>query len=361
MLTTTLNWHRPTLTMACSCAPDLVALTVCSMRTALRTATLTVTLTLVTTFAAATFGAPSRPVAPGPTPIRNLTTEYASVTNGQVSYTSTSAVTERICRPVTLTAGRTRTVCKDITFTTAKSKTVRFCATGIVNGRKITRCQLFRLTPRVAPTTEPTPAPAPTETPVIYPFAPEGSYKFSELDPKGEPVRFDRCKVVKWSVYGADDEIELTRAAIRELEAATGFAFREVAYDGYRPVLDPMPSTPTARTGIVIRWDSESDIDDLAGDVAGVTQSLSWTLADRTWRSFSAISLESTGETLARTGGNSAWAVLLHELGHSVGLAHVDDRAQLMFPTTWDGTADRYQQGDLAGLARVGRGNARCS
>jgi predicted Zn-dependent protease len=44
-------------------------------------------------------------------------------------------------------------------------------------------------------------------------------------------------------------------------------------------------------------------------------------------------------------------AIYLHELGHAVGLDHVTDRTQLMYPVV---TATSFGRGDLAGLARVG-------
>lgn len=50
-----------------------------------------------------------------------------------------------------------------------------------------------------------------------------------------------------------------------------------------------------------------------------------------------------------------ARAVVLHELGHLLGLDHVAEAGQLMFPTTSD-VLD-FGDGDLTGLVQLGRGN----
>ncbi|MGZ4722501.1 matrixin family metalloprotease, partial [Oryzihumus sp.] len=57
-----------------------------------------------------------------------------------------------------------------------------------------------------------------------------------------------------------------------------------------------------------------------------------------------------------RTGDDlKARAVLLHELGHLVGLAHVQDPYQVMFDTNAYPLA-RYRAGDLRGLELLGMG-----
>ena len=44
-----------------------------------------------------------------------------------------------------------------------------------------------------------------------------------------------------------------------------------------------------------------------------------------------------------------------HELAHVVGLNHVDDAAELMYPEGIPGVV-AFGPGDLTGLARLGRG-----
>ncbi len=48
-------------------------------------------------------------------------------------------------------------------------------------------------------------------------------------------------------------------------------------------------------------------------------------------------------------------AVLLHELGHAVGLNHAHLTSEVMYPSVSDAGPDYYSAGDLAGLAAVGR------
>lgn len=47
--------------------------------------------------------------------------------------------------------------------------------------------------------------------------------------------------------------------------------------------------------------------------------------------------------------------LLMHELGHAMGLAHVSDRRQLMYPSISSRTPNGYYYGDRYGLAKVGR------
>src|SRR5262249_6108651 len=54
------------------------------------------------------------------------------------------------------------------------------------------------------------------------------------------------------------------------------------------------------------------------------------------------------GHAIART-------AVLHELGHLVGLAHVADPTQVMYPGGSAGVTGEYASGDLAGLARLGQ------
>ena len=53
--------------------------------------------------------------------------------------------------------------------------------------------------------------------------------------------------------------------------------------------------------------------------------------------------------------GTTRGELLLHELGHVVGLNHAQQSSQIMYPVLLARTKAAYATGDLAGLARVGR------
>ncbi len=92
-------------------------------------------------------------------------------------------------------------------------------------------------------------------------------------------------------------------------------------------------------------------VPELAGDVAGQAGPV-WVTTpsgDRTYLwgvVHLVVEMANWSDSLVRT-------VILHELGHLVGLDHVDDTTLLMFESS---RAERFGVGDQAGLAALGRG-----
>lgn len=121
-----------------------------------------------------------------------------------------------------------------------------------------------------------------------------------------------------------------------------------------------LPGPGRAATPVLIAWSNETESPDLAGYIAGYSGPIgvgSSAPGAKLYVSGQVV-LDAVDLTrvLARPGGRAvARAIVLHELGHLVGLAHVSDRSQIMFSETTPQVVD-YASGDLTGLARLGRG-----
>jgi len=86
-----------------------------------------------------------------------------------------------------------------------------------------------------------------------------------------------------------------------------------------------------------------------------------WTDSDGRWqaaigRGF--VVLNSAHNSTYKAGfrsGVTRGALLLHEIGHAVGLGHVGSTNEIMYPTMLERQHSRYKDGDRAGLSRVGK------
>ena len=110
---------------------------------------------------------------------------------------------------------------------------------------------------------------------------------------------------------------------------------------------------------VLISWVTPSENPDFAADVTGEGGSTHTGLPNQpTAYVTGAVQLDAGkiatilkdphGEQVVR-------AIVLHELGHLVGLGHVTDTKQLMYPQSQAGVTG-FGAGDLAGLAVLGRG-----
>ena len=106
---------------------------------------------------------------------------------------------------------------------------------------------------------------------------------------------------------------------------------------------------------VLVSWATEAEAPRLAGRVAGYAGPA---VADDGGRLLVSgqVVLDTDDLAYPGDGGVKAFAyyAVLHELGHLVGLAHVDEPTQLMYP---QGHIASFAPGDLRGLA-VGRQRA---
>ncbi|CAN5285738.1 hypothetical protein BH09ACT12_BH09ACT12_26020 [soil metagenome] len=185
----------------------------------------------------------------------------------------------------------------------------------------------------------------------------DGAYAFLDTHPDGRPVGFNPCQEIAYVVNpaGAPGDWEsLVEVAIRELSDATGLGFLDQGTTDDRNFSERVDSSGDAEP-VIIAWADDVEVEALADDVAGVGGP---TLIQR-GRQVSYVSgsvvmdTDITDRLDSQIGGSNAQlGLLLHELGHLVGLDHVDDPTELMYPTATSMSA--YGPGDLQGLALLG-------
>ena len=195
-----------------------------------------------------------------------------------------------------------------------------------------------------------------------------GDYKFLAMNGT-KPVSYDACRPIHYVIrdlttpVGGDDAV---RVAIADLSRATGLKF---VFDG---MTRETPSSNRStyqpyRYGdrfalVLIAWTNATEVPGLAGHIFGLGGSGSFTRSASVPPTYVSgfVYLDAPDIVAAQVSSGyaiSVMSVVEHELGHLVGLNHVTDPAQLMYPESHGQSG--YQAGDLRGLAIEGSGSCR--
>lgn len=192
-----------------------------------------------------------------------------------------------------------------------------------------------------------------------------GAYAFLAHQPGDEraPVGYDPCSRIAVRVnllHAPAGAMSLVTEALARVEQVTGLRFDLRGTTDQRPHWDgqylPVFFGRAHASPALISWADAREVPELAGDVAGIGGSVPVAnLGGRQRYVTGGVTLDADSYAALEKqpdGRREERAILLHELGHLVGLAHVHDDAELMNAENL-GRLD-FGPGDLAGLARVG-------
>jgi hypothetical protein len=197
-----------------------------------------------------------------------------------------------------------------------------------------------------------------------------GSHRFLQHQPgdEGAPVAYSPCEPIRVKVNpdGADDPErarEIVLDAMAEVARATGLRMQYAGDSEDRPswrsATKPLGSGAVlgGTQSALVSFADEDEVSQLEGRVAGVGGSASVRRNGVATYVTGQVTLDTdTFNDLLRDPGGAAVAraITMHELGHLVGLDHVDDERELMYAHN-RGQLD-FGPGDRTGLAALGRG-----
>ena len=194
------------------------------------------------------------------------------------------------------------------------------------------------------------------------PDAPDGTggYAFSATQPgrPDEPVGYSPCEPVRIVLNDAaapEGAAGLVEDALEEVSSLTGLRLELVGRTDELPTQD---GSRDLDAPALVAWTDREKVPALAGRVAGLggSTAVEVPMRNRAWFRTGQVALDTPDLTVILDrpdGTEQAYAIILHELGHLVGLDHTEDSAQLMHSENVG--VDVFQPGDRRGLAKLGK------
>jgi hypothetical protein len=190
----------------------------------------------------------------------------------------------------------------------------------------------------------------------------DGPHAFLNVDSHGRPLRFDPCHIIHYVVHVGDGPVNgvaIVQQGVDDVSRATGLTFH---YDGTTDKMVSVGRAPHLGDPVWIGWATKSETQAFADatgnspDAVGVGGPIEATQGNgRRQYVGGSVVLLPTDEVGPGFGpGATEGNVLLHELGHLVGLAHVNDSDEIMNPSTSSLSPNGYNVGDLEGLGLLG-------
>jgi hypothetical protein len=177
------------------------------------------------------------------------------------------------------------------------------------------------------------------------PATAQEGYSFFATVGKGVPVRWNPCIPIDYQVNPDNlppNALKMLKITFKDIHAATGITFIFAGTTRAIPLVTP---SPTTRSPIVIGWRYlKNSIGD--GLPTIIDSNGSYQIVGG-----SAVFSKNIWPTLNI---QQQYSLLHHELGHVLGLFHVDSPNEVMNPIDNTNAPATYGHGDLKGLAYLG-------
>ncbi|MEP7202135.1 MAG: hypothetical protein ABI894_05970 [Ilumatobacteraceae bacterium] len=197
----------------------------------------------------------------------------------------------------------------------------------------------------------------PPHIPLTGPSGPPPNPTFSTTTTAtGATVRWNPCTPIRYTVNmgGYDTSFRpLINEAVERLEAATGLPLVPIGDSTFMPRSSARTSSAPTDGEVVIALSDEVQTDLVPGSVVGQAGYSYNPINGAISQAFVVIDMGDVG-TRPQWSSTGPGPVLLHELGHFVGLSHVADLLQMMNAVASSGGPTTYGAGDLTGLWQVG-------
>lgn len=180
-----------------------------------------------------------------------------------------------------------------------------------------------------------------------------GSYAFMRTTPSGDPIGWDHCTAIRYQVNpeGAPDNWrEIVDGAFDEMTESSGFVFLDAGETANRTLAGTYDPSSSRGEPVLLIWSRQGRLHSLQGDTVGLGGGavLEVKGLPRLVTGVIAMDAESHSRTYDALSTRTQQLILMHEIGHVLGLGHVDDERQLMH-AAYVGQ-EGLGKGDLAGL-----------